>query len=76
MRIRRNFVRPNWKIAPYFEYRLGPGRIDAKGPEGVCHFRRRKLDAYIKSVLGDRPVSAEVARSSRPFAEASSILNQ
>ena len=33
--IRRNFVRPNWRIAPYFEYRLGLGRIDAKGPEGV-----------------------------------------
>jgi lipid A 3-O-deacylase PagL len=35
MGIRRNFVRPNWRIAPYFEYRLGLGRIDAKGPEGV-----------------------------------------
>ena len=35
MGIRRNFVRPNWRIAPYFEYRLGMGRIDAKGPEGV-----------------------------------------
>ncbi len=35
MGIRRNFVRPNWRIAPYFEYGLGLGRIDAKGPEGV-----------------------------------------
>ena len=35
MGIRRNFVRPNWRIAPYFEYRLGLGRIDAKGPKGV-----------------------------------------
>jgi Lipid A 3-O-deacylase (PagL) len=35
MGIRRNFVRPNWRIAPYFEYRLGLGRIDAKGPQGV-----------------------------------------
>jgi hypothetical protein len=36
MGIRRNFVRPNWRIAPYFEYRLGLGRIDAKGPKGVA----------------------------------------
>jgi hypothetical protein len=35
MGIRRNFVRPNWRIVPYFEYRLGLGRIDAKGPKGV-----------------------------------------
>jgi Lipid A 3-O-deacylase (PagL) len=35
MGIRRNFVRPNWRIAPYFEYRLGLGRIDARGPKGV-----------------------------------------
>ena len=35
MGLRRNFVRPNWRIAPYFEYRLGLGRIDAKGPKGV-----------------------------------------
>jgi hypothetical protein len=35
MGIRRNFVRRNWRIAPYFEYRLGLGRIDAKEPEGV-----------------------------------------
>jgi hypothetical protein len=35
MGIRRNFVHRNWKVAPYFEYRLGMGRIDAKGPLGV-----------------------------------------
>jgi hypothetical protein len=33
--IRRNFVRPNWRIAPYFDLRLGLGNIDAKGPKGV-----------------------------------------
>jgi hypothetical protein len=33
--IRRNFVRPNWRIVPYFDLRLGLGRIDAKGPKGV-----------------------------------------
>jgi hypothetical protein len=35
MGIRRNFVRRNWRIAPYFDLRLGAGRIDAKGPLGV-----------------------------------------
>src|SRR5260370_4123060 len=35
MGIRRNFVRPNWRIVPYFDGRLGLGRIDAKGPKGV-----------------------------------------
>jgi hypothetical protein len=35
MGIRRNFVRRNWRIAPYFDGRLGLGRIDAKGPKGV-----------------------------------------
>jgi hypothetical protein len=35
MGIRRNFVRRNWRIAPYFDGRLGMGRIDAKEPKGV-----------------------------------------
>jgi hypothetical protein len=35
MGIRRNFVRRNWRTAPYFDLRLGLGRIDAKGPLGV-----------------------------------------
>jgi Lipid A 3-O-deacylase (PagL) len=35
MGIRRNFVQPNWRIVPYFDGRLGLGRIDAKGPKGV-----------------------------------------
>ncbi|HXM94400.1 MAG TPA: acyloxyacyl hydrolase [Candidatus Dormibacteraeota bacterium] len=35
MGIRRNFVRPNWRIVPYFDLRLGLGRIDAKGPKGA-----------------------------------------
>jgi hypothetical protein len=35
MGIRRNFVRRNWRIGPYVDGRLGLGRIDAKGPEGV-----------------------------------------
>lgn len=35
MGIRRNFVRPNWRIVPYFDGRLGLGGIDAKEPKGV-----------------------------------------
>jgi hypothetical protein len=35
MGIRRNFVRPNWRVVPYFDLRLGLGDINAKGPKGV-----------------------------------------
>ncbi|GEM_PF-2107010 len=35
MGIRRNFVQPNWRVAPYFEGRVGVGNIDAKEPAGV-----------------------------------------
>ena len=34
MGIRRNFVRPNWRIAPSFDLRLGLGDINAKEPQG------------------------------------------
>ena len=37
MGIRRNFVRPNWRIVPYFDGRLGLGGIDAKGPKGAVY---------------------------------------
>ena len=35
MGVRRNFVQRNWRIAPYFDGRLGLGNIDAKEPLGV-----------------------------------------
>ncbi|GEM_PF-4933736 len=35
MGIRRNFVPRNWRVAPYFDVRLGLGNIDAQGPYGV-----------------------------------------
>jgi hypothetical protein len=35
MGCRRNFVQRNWRVVPYFEYRLGLGDINAKGPKGV-----------------------------------------
>lgn len=37
MGVRRNFVRPNSRIAPYTDLRLGLGSIDAKGPLGVYY---------------------------------------
>jgi len=33
--VRRNFIHRNWRTAPYFEFRLGAGYIDAKGPYHV-----------------------------------------
>jgi hypothetical protein len=35
MGLRRNFVPHRGKVAPYFDFRLGMGRIDAKEPLGV-----------------------------------------
>ena len=35
MGMRRNFVPRNWRVTPYFDWRLGLGNIDAKGPLGV-----------------------------------------
>jgi hypothetical protein len=43
MGIRRNFVQPNWRLAPYFEGRLGVGNIDAKEPKGVTFAQGRDL---------------------------------
>lgn len=33
--LRHNFVRPRWRVVPYFEGRGGVGNINAKGPRGV-----------------------------------------
>jgi hypothetical protein len=35
MGMRRNFVPRNWRVTPYFDWRIGLGNIDAKGPLGV-----------------------------------------
>jgi hypothetical protein len=43
MGIRRNFVRRNLRVAPYFDLRLGAGRIDAKGPLGVPYAQGQDL---------------------------------
>jgi Lipid A 3-O-deacylase (PagL) len=33
--IRRNFIRPRWRVVPYYEMRGGLGNINAKGPDGI-----------------------------------------
>jgi hypothetical protein len=43
MGIRRNFVPRNSRIAPYFDVRLGVGRIDAKGPKGILYAQGQDL---------------------------------
>lgn len=43
MGIRRNFVQPNRKVAPYFEGRVGVGNIDAKEPAGVTFAQGQDL---------------------------------
>ena len=43
MGIRRNFVRPNRRVAPFFDLRLGVGRIDARGPLGVSYAQGQDL---------------------------------
>lgn len=35
MGVRRNLVRPRWRIGPYTDFRLGMGDINAKEPKGV-----------------------------------------
>jgi hypothetical protein len=35
MGMRRNFVPRNWRATPYFDWRIGLGDINAKGPLGV-----------------------------------------
>jgi lipid A 3-O-deacylase PagL len=41
--VRRNFVRRNWRIAPYFDQRGGIGNIDAKEPLGVLYAQGQDL---------------------------------
>lgn len=41
--IRRNFIRPNWRMVPYFDARGGVGDINAKGPDGVRYAQGQDL---------------------------------
>lgn len=43
MGMRRNFVQRNWRVAPYFDVRVGVGNIDAKGPIGVYYAQGQDL---------------------------------
>jgi hypothetical protein len=54
MGIRRNFVRRNWKVAPYFDVRLGVGNIDAKGPVGVKYAQGEDLTFTVNMGSGLR----------------------
>ena len=54
MGIRRNFVPRNPKLAPYFDVRLGVGRIDAKGPEGVPYAQGQDITFTVNMGSGVR----------------------
>jgi Lipid A 3-O-deacylase (PagL) len=54
MGIRRNFVPRKWKVAPYFDVRLGVGNIDAKGPEGVMYAQGQDLTFTVNMGSGVR----------------------
>jgi len=41
--VRRNFVHRNWRTAPYFDFRLGVGLINAKEPLGVKYAQGQDL---------------------------------
>lgn len=54
MGIRRNFVQRNWKIAPYFDGRLGLGDIDAKEPFGVLYAQGQNFTFTVNMGSGVR----------------------
>ena len=54
MGIRRNFVPRNSRIAPYFDIRLGVGRIDSKGPLGVVYAQGQDITFTINMGSGVR----------------------
>lgn len=54
MGIRRNFIPRKGKIAPYFDVRLGVGRIDAKGPLGVPYAQGQDLTFTVNMGSGMR----------------------
>ena len=54
MGIRRNFVPRNWRVAPYWDVRLGVGNIDAKGPLGVKYAQGQDITFTINMGSGVR----------------------
>ena len=54
MGIRRNFVPRRWKVAPYWDGRVGVGNIDAKGPLGVPYAQGQNLTFTLNMGSGMR----------------------
>jgi Lipid A 3-O-deacylase (PagL) len=54
MGLRRNFVQPNWKVAPYLEGRAGLGLTDAQGPKGVMYAQGQNFTFTIMLASGVR----------------------
>jgi len=54
MGVRRNFVPRRGKIAPYFDGRLGMGRIDAKEPLGVLYAQGQNFTFTVNMGSGIR----------------------
>jgi lipid A 3-O-deacylase PagL len=54
MGARRNFVPRNWRFTPYWDVRLGLGRIDAKGPVGVYYAQGQNFTFTINMGSGVR----------------------
>jgi hypothetical protein len=54
MAIRRNIVPRNWRIAPYWDMRLGLGIIDAKGPDGVKYAQGQPFTFTLNMGAGAR----------------------
>jgi hypothetical protein len=52
--MRRNFIRRNWRIVPYFEARGGVGNINAKGPDGVLYAQGQDLTFTLMMGSGAR----------------------
>lgn len=51
---RRNFVYRNWRVAPYFEVRLGAGYIDAQGPHGNTYAQGQDFTFTLLPAFGFR----------------------
>ena len=54
MGLRRNFVQPNWRVAPYLEGRAGLGLTDAQGPKGVKYAQGQNFTFTIMVASGVR----------------------
>jgi hypothetical protein len=52
--IRRNFIRPNWRMVPYFDAHGGMGNINAKGPDGVLYAQGQDLTFTLMNGSGIR----------------------